>query len=731
MPYPSSIFIRLVPAILAFLQWRSIPGFVLAIVFLQVADSRSAEFYIDPNGDDSNPGTISQPFGSIAKGQDAASAGDTVWIRGGTYEYVAGLGASENAVLFNKSGSPGNRINYWAYPGETPVFDFFNYLPQERIRGFSVVADHLHFKGLELRGVQQTITNVNESWAIRVEGGGGDFNIFEELNLHSNEGPGLFIQNGGNNLVLNSDSHHNYDPDRGGENADGFGSHSNDDGNIFIGNRAWENSDDGYDFINSPGTVVLENSWAWRNGYIPDTSTAAGNGAGIKAGGFGLNSGNFPSPGNVPRHVVRNSVSFDNRVQGFYANHHPGGLDFVNNTAFDNGRGFDLLNDVDVGTWPADHYVRNNISFSNSIDLINDNQALIDDEFNTWNSGFGVSAADFLSTSSVGVDGPRQGDGSLPNLNFLRLAPTSGLIDAGEDQGLAFNGLAPDLGAFETTPTATTNGDFNFDRVVDGNDFLLWQRGESPNPLAGSDLTTWFNNYGTLITPNQLTLTAVADTTIEESQPDDNSEGAAPRLQVRSRDVAGTGRQNVSYIRFDLSGETAIYDAILSLTTNNTVSWNTGEVQVYGLNDVAGNTVQDWSESTLTYNSSGAEVPGDGDATTQDLGSIGSSGAENLWLLGDLPGVNPNPGGVDVDFSSSALAEFLRSRAGGLATIMLVAQDASDRAMLLGSRELTGDEPLLHLNPTSPLTSVPEPTTSALTLFGIYLIAGRGFTVRR
>jgi len=47
---------------------------------------------------------------------------------------------------------------YWAFPGEKPVFDFFNYLPVERIRGFSVVADYLHFKGLELRGVQQVIT---------------------------------------------------------------------------------------------------------------------------------------------------------------------------------------------------------------------------------------------------------------------------------------------------------------------------------------------------------------------------------------------------------------------------------------------------------------------------------------------------------------------------------------------------------------------------------------------
>lgn len=442
---------------------------IVTITLIIMAGSATAgEYYISTTGNDSNPGTIEQPFASLQRAQQAVSAGDTVWIRGGVYNFTAGAGASENAVLFNKSGTPGNRINYWAMPGEQPIFDFYNYLPVERIRGFSVVADYLHFKGLELRGVQQVITNVNESWAIRVEGGGGDYNIFEQLNLHHNEGPGLFIQNGGNNLVLNSDSHHNYDPDRGGENADGFGSHSNDDGNIFIGNRAWHNSDDGYDFINSDGVVVIENSWAWHNGYIPDTNTPAGNGAGIKAGGFLLNPNNFPAPQDVPRNVVSNNVSFDNRVQGFYANHHPGAIEWLNNTAFDNPRGFDLINDVDPVNWPAEHYLRNNISYGNNDNLANDNQAQIDDEFNSWNGGFDVFAADFLSLDMTGVDGARQADGSLPILDFLRLVPDSDLINAGINVGLPFNGSAPDLGAFESgRPLAGDLNDDGFVGIVD------------------------------------------------------------------------------------------------------------------------------------------------------------------------------------------------------------------------------------------------------------------------
>ncbi len=475
--------------------------FAISCSLASATAARAAEYYVATNGSDTNPGTELLPFASVARGQLAAAAGDTVWIRGGDYVF-SGTTASVG-VLFNKSGASGNRINYWAYPGETPVFDFFNLTTQARIKGFSVTGDWLHFRGLELRGVQQIITTVNESWGIRIESG-ADNNVFERLNLHHNEGPGLFINDGGNNRVINCDSHHNYDPDRGGENADGFGSHSNDNGNVFIGNRAWENSDDGFDFINSPGVVTLENSWAWRNGYIPGTSTAAGNGAGIKGGGFGTDSASFPAPASVPTNVIRSNLSFNNRVQGFYANHHPGGNIWLNNTAFGNSRGFDLLADIEPATWPADHFLRNNISFSNGTNLSNATQSDIDDEFNTWNTGFSATSGDFLSLSAAGVDGPRQADGGLPQLDFLRLALGSQLVDAGDVVGLPFNGLAPDLGAFESV----LPGDYNQNSVVDPADYVVWRDtlnqsgtnlaadGDGNGSVGPEDYELWRSHFG-------------------------------------------------------------------------------------------------------------------------------------------------------------------------------------------------------------------------------------------
>jgi hypothetical protein len=412
------------------------------LALFAAAPLQAETYYVapTPTGNDGNDGSEGAPFASLDRAQEAATAGDTVLIRGG--EYVFSGTGSDIGVLFDTSGEEGAPINYWAYPGERPIFDFFDLTPQARIRGFSVRASWLHFRGLELRGVQQTLVNENESWCIRVENGASN-NIFELLDLHHNEGPGLFIQDGGNNLVLNVDSHHNYDPDRGGENSDGFGCHSNDAGNVFRGCRAWYNSDDGYDFINAPGACTLEYSWAFNNGYIPDTNNAVGNGSGIKAGGFGSPATNVPNP--VPRHLIRFNVSFNNLATGFYSNHHPGGLDWFHNTAFNNPRNFDML--ADEGA--ADHYLRNNLAAGSGTALAQATQDEIDDEFNSWSLPVDVSDADFLSTAADEATMPRQADGSLPNVSFLKLVEGSDLIDAGTDVGLYFVGDAPDLGAFE------------------------------------------------------------------------------------------------------------------------------------------------------------------------------------------------------------------------------------------------------------------------------------------
>ncbi len=39
-------------------------------------------------------------------------------------------------------------------------------------------------------------------------------------------------------------------------------------------------------------------------------------------------------------------------------------------------------------------------------------------------------------------------------------------------------------------------GDFDGDGDVDGRDFLVWQRGDSPHPFSAEDLANWQENFG-------------------------------------------------------------------------------------------------------------------------------------------------------------------------------------------------------------------------------------------
>lgn len=57
--------------------------------------------------------------------------------------------------------------------------------------------------------------------------------------------------------------------------------------------------------------------------------------------------------------------------------------------------------------------------------------------------------------------------------------------------------LDPDFFADRMFP-ALIAGDFDYDGDVDGQDFLIWQRGGSPTPLSVADLADWQINYGAL-----------------------------------------------------------------------------------------------------------------------------------------------------------------------------------------------------------------------------------------
>ena len=421
--------------------------------------SPGADFHVAPGGDDSAPGTRERPFASIARAQQAATAGDTVLLHGGIYPMRDSMIARRDSgwahvILLDKSGLPGRPIRYRAAPGARPVFDFSAVKPPGlRVHAFEVRGSYLHLEGIEVIGVQVTATGHTQSICFS---NSGSHNIYERLSMHDGMGIGFYLSRGRGNLILNCDAWNNHDPISGnrlGGNVDGFGAHPRvgDVGNVFRGCRAWFNADDGFDCIVAGESVRFEGCWAFHNGYRPDFKSLA-DGNGFKIGGY-ASTPDERLPKVIPRHVVVRCLAVANKMNGFYANHHPGGGDWIHNSAHANGRAnFNFLCRLrDGGDVPGyGHVIRNNLSFKSRTEVAELDPARCELAGNLF--GGTLSSRDFLGLDRAGLVAARRPDGSLPMVPLLRPAPRGKIIDRGLPLDSPFQGRAPEPGAFESEP---------------------------------------------------------------------------------------------------------------------------------------------------------------------------------------------------------------------------------------------------------------------------------------
>jgi hypothetical protein len=280
------------------------------------------DVHVAPAGDDSAIGSSIAPFATIQRAQEVAAPGDTVYIHGGTYrmtsEHIASNRRNRAYVTWlSKSGLPGKPIRYHAFGDDKPVFDFSEVKPEDsRVTAFHITGSWLHLKGLAVTGVQVTISGHTQSICFDNQ---GDHNLYEQLTMHDGQAIGFWLGKGSNNLVLNCDAYRNHDhtsENKKGGNVDGFGFHAprGSTHNVFRGCRAWYNSDDGFDLISTHEAILIENCWAFYNGYDP-AFRALADGNGFKLGGYGIHGRAYPAV--IPRHVIRNSLAVRNRASGF------------------------------------------------------------------------------------------------------------------------------------------------------------------------------------------------------------------------------------------------------------------------------------------------------------------------------------------------------------------------------------------------------------------------------
>jgi ankyrin repeat protein len=381
---------------------------------------RGGVYYVATGGKDSDPGMFGRPFGTLGAAINVAEPGDTIFVRGGIY-------ACSSTIDIDKSGKEGTPIHLWAFPGETPIFDF----SEGRGRGFLFRGAYWHLKGLTIKNAEMR--------GIHIDTDNAHHNVIEQVKAHGNSETGICLARGAeHNLILNCDSYRNFDPGGNGENADGFGVKFGVGAeNVFIGCRAWNNSDDGFDFWDAGEAVQAESCYTWRNGEnIWNHPFFSGNANGFKLGrGEGA-------------HVLIGCVACNHGLAGFNLNGNSSGVVIYNCTA--------LRNRFNYAFWRTKgierNILRNNLSYEKRIQL----DPEVDDQSNSWNipPGIEIAKEDFLSLDDTTITGPRNPDGSIPDSDFLRLAPGSNAIDAGTDVGVPFIGRAPDLGAFEYRPSS-------------------------------------------------------------------------------------------------------------------------------------------------------------------------------------------------------------------------------------------------------------------------------------
>jgi hypothetical protein len=401
--------------------------YLLALSIIVSHLSNATTYYVSyANGNDTYSGTaLAAPYKTITKAVSVAVAGDIIYLRGEVHYYSAKINLS-------KVGTAAAKFYLLAYPGDAtrPVLNFSAMTVSTSNRGLDLSGNYWVLKGFDVYKAGDNGMHVN-----------GSNNIIEFCAFYENADTGLQFDNGAsNNQIINCDSYFNIDPSEG--NADGFAVKLNvGTGNAFKGCRSWQNSDDGWDGLLSTGvgtnpSTTYDSCWCFLNGYRKDMTASLGNGNGFKMGG------------NQEQHdaTLRNCLSVYNRVKGFDQNNDVGSMTLYNCTGYKNSPNFGM-NNYDPAPGKV-MVVKNCISYlGRSTDAF---RAVVTRTNNSWQSPFVVTNADFVSLDTSVFRSPRNADGSLPDISFMKLAQGSDLIDGGTNVGLPYYGAAPDLGYAES-----------------------------------------------------------------------------------------------------------------------------------------------------------------------------------------------------------------------------------------------------------------------------------------
>lgn len=419
---------------------------------------QATDYYVSPTGSGSNY-TLASPGKLTATVIGKLKAGDNLYLRGGQYDL-------NNNLSITRNGTADNMITICPYQDEKPILDFRT--EANKTNGVTVKGNYLHIKGITIR-----YAGYKGIWLEEAK-----YCILEQLDVYGCCNAGIQLRSGGYNMVINCDSHDNFDYQDNGGNADGFADKQGDacPGNIYIGCRSWNNSDDGWDSfqrVTSGTPTVYINCIAYNNGpaYYDLTTHPRVLGKDANLSCFtGKDLANFPNGGNPngfklggngTKHNTElyRCLAVGHRGKGFDQNNNAGIMKVINCTAYKNKYNYGFGNQ-----YAYTMYAYNNVALSFTSGGSNwqrYKEATVYQGNNTWNTGFDCTEADFegLDVTEI-IFAERNADGTLPETQQFHLkASAANLIDKGKNftnfEGqyigdyVTYNGTAPDLGCFE------------------------------------------------------------------------------------------------------------------------------------------------------------------------------------------------------------------------------------------------------------------------------------------
>lgn len=135
---------------------RAIVACLLASALLSTVATHAATYYVATTGNNSNPGTSSQPWQTVAYAVDKMVAGDTTYVKGGTYY---------GHVRFKRSGTQSAPIKLLNAPGQFPVIDCkrtkSHMVLLQNNSGFQYPIGWITIEGFEIRNCHDGIKYYN------------------------------------------------------------------------------------------------------------------------------------------------------------------------------------------------------------------------------------------------------------------------------------------------------------------------------------------------------------------------------------------------------------------------------------------------------------------------------------------------------------------------------------------------------------------------------------------